>query len=58
VWRPNVEVFERAVTDRGIELTWQMFPGQHESEYWIEHVPDYVRFYAEALRSDDTGLQL
>jgi len=30
---------------------WHLFPGPHEAEYWIEHVPDYLRYYASALKS-------
>jgi enterochelin esterase-like enzyme len=57
VWRPNIEAFRSVVERRGLRVRWHVFPGQHESEYWIEHVPDYLRFYAEALRGSD-GLGL
>ncbi len=30
---------------------WHIYPGPHEAEYWIEHVPDYLHFYGGALRT-------
>ena len=38
-----------ALVDEGLHVTWREFPGPHEAEYWIEHVPDYLRFYSSAL---------
>jgi enterochelin esterase-like enzyme len=35
--------------DRGIEHDFHIFVGQHASEYWQEHVLDYIRFYGHAL---------
>jgi enterochelin esterase-like enzyme len=35
----------------GLHVEWHLFPGPHEAEYWIEHVPDYLRFYSAALGS-------
>jgi enterochelin esterase-like enzyme len=51
VWLPNIEVVHTALADRGLSVTWHNFPGPHEAEYWIEHVPEYLRFYGAALRT-------
>jgi enterochelin esterase-like enzyme len=50
VWLPNIKAVHDALVDRGLEPSWNTFPGPHEAEYWIEHIPDYLRFYSEALR--------
>ncbi|MBV9171478.1 MAG: prolyl oligopeptidase family serine peptidase [Chloroflexi bacterium] len=49
VWLPNIEAVHQALTDQGLKHEWHIFSGTHEAEYWIEHVPDYLRFYGAAL---------
>jgi enterochelin esterase-like enzyme len=49
VWLPNIKAVRDALVDRGVQPSWNNFPGPHEAEYWIEHVPDYLRFYTSAL---------
>ncbi len=49
VWLPNVEAVRQTLLTEGLHVDWHEFPGPHEAVYWIEHVPDYLRFYAEAL---------
>jgi enterochelin esterase-like enzyme len=51
VWLPNIKAVRDALVDRGLHPNWHNFPGPHEAEYWIEHVPDYLRFYGAALRT-------
>jgi enterochelin esterase-like enzyme len=51
VWLPNIEAVHATLVDEGLHPIWHVFPGPHEAEYWIEHVPDYLRFYGSALRS-------
>lgn len=51
VWLPNIEAVRDAIADRGLHLSWNNFPGPHEAEYWIEHVPDYLRWYGQNLRT-------
>ena len=52
-WRPNVEELHVALLNSGLSVNWHVFPGTHEAEYWIDHVPDYVRFYSANLQSAD-----
>jgi enterochelin esterase-like enzyme len=51
IWLPNIEAVHDALVDQGLHAMWHVFPGEHEAEYWIEHVPDYLHFYGAALRS-------
>jgi enterochelin esterase-like enzyme len=51
VWLPNIEAVHDALVENGLHPAWHVFPGPHEAEYWIEHVPDYMHFYAAALRT-------
>jgi enterochelin esterase-like enzyme len=50
-WRPNIEELRDALLAAHLNLTYRVFPGTHEAEYWIDHVPDYLRFYSESLRA-------
>jgi enterochelin esterase-like enzyme len=49
VWLPNIEAVHTALIGEGVHVDWHVFPGPHEAIYWIDHVPDYLRFYSEAL---------
>jgi enterochelin esterase-like enzyme len=51
VWLPNIEAVHTAIIDEGLQADWHVFEGPHEAEYWIEHVPDYLRFYGAALQT-------
>src|SRR5579859_230764 len=51
IWLPNIEAVHTALVDEGLHPVWHVFPGPHEAEYWIEHVPDYLRFYGGALKT-------
>jgi enterochelin esterase-like enzyme len=48
-WRPNIEELRHALVAAHLAVVWNVFPGTHEAEYWIDHVPDYLRFYSDAL---------
>jgi enterochelin esterase-like enzyme len=50
IWLPNIEAVHQALVEHGLHPMWHVFPGPHEAEYWIEHVPDYLHFYGGALR--------
>jgi enterochelin esterase-like enzyme len=49
-WRPNIEELRTTMLDTGLNLTYRVFYGTHEADYWIEHVPDYLAFYSDMLR--------
>ncbi len=49
-WKYNIDQFRRAMDGVGMPYTWRVFPGTHEDTYWTGHVPDYLRFYSQALR--------
>ena len=48
-WLPNIEALHTVLVNEGLHVEWHEFPGPHEAAYWIDHVPDYLRFYNDAL---------
>jgi enterochelin esterase-like enzyme len=50
-WKPNIEELRTALVSANLNLTYREFSGTHEAEYWIAHVPDYLRFYSDNLRA-------
>jgi enterochelin esterase-like enzyme len=55
VWLPNITILRDTILARGLQLTWRVYTGPHEADYWIEHVPDYLRFYGGVLSTKSTG---
>jgi enterochelin esterase-like enzyme len=51
-WLPNIDALHSALVTDGLQVEWHEFPGPHEAEYWIDHVPDYLRFYSGALQQN------
>jgi enterochelin esterase-like enzyme len=49
-WRPNIDLLDRVLLSLGLQVQYSVFSGTHEAEYWIAHVPDYLRFYSDHLR--------
>lgn len=43
--------FATALRAGGADLTFHVWPGQHEGDYWRSHMKTYLRFYADALAS-------
>ena len=48
-WRDRAEELHRILSARGIDHTWQVYPGVHDWYYWHEHTVDYLRFYGNSL---------
>jgi enterochelin esterase-like enzyme len=48
-WRPNVELLHQRMLRRGITHRFEILPGEHAAEYWIDNVNHYLTFYASAL---------
>ena len=44
-WIFRVEQLHQVLLERGIEHQFNIWPGDHTGEYWLEHIPDYLRFY-------------
>jgi len=36
-----------------VDVRWQPAPGEHGRPYWSTHLPDYLRFYSDALDARD-----
>jgi enterochelin esterase-like enzyme len=43
--------FVSALGNGGADLTAHVWPGGHDGAYWDAHMPEYLRFYADALRA-------
>jgi enterochelin esterase-like enzyme len=50
-WLPNIDALRTALVSDGLHVEWHEFSGPHEAGYWIDHVPDYLRFYSGALHA-------
>jgi hypothetical protein len=48
-WRPNVELLHQRMLSRGISHRFEVLPGEHEAEYWIDNVDHYLAFYSSAF---------
>jgi S-formylglutathione hydrolase FrmB len=49
-FRPGIDAFAEALETAGAPITFRIWPGEHEGEYWRSHWAQYMRFYARALR--------
>jgi enterochelin esterase-like enzyme len=50
-WLPHVLVLHQTLVARGIPHRWELLPGTHLYTYWTLHMPDYLRYYSDALAS-------
>ena len=48
-WIFRADVLHNTLLERGIEHQWHVWEGDHIGEYWMEHIPDYLRFYSWAF---------
>jgi S-formylglutathione hydrolase FrmB len=48
-FRPGDDAFTAGLRAGGVRLRAHTWPGGHDGDYWSEHWPDYIRFYARAL---------
>jgi S-formylglutathione hydrolase FrmB len=49
-WLPRTRLFHELLVSRGVEHVWLARPGDHVTEYWVAHVPEYLRWYDAQLR--------
>jgi enterochelin esterase-like enzyme len=57
-WLGRIELLHETLDRRGVAHTWQVWEGDHESEYWTAHVADYLAFYSQTLAGEKpSGLQ-
>lgn len=50
-WRQNVELLHERMVARAIPHRFDVLPGEHAAEYWIENVDRYLAFYSAAFPS-------
>lgn len=48
-FRPADAAFVALVRDRGVRVTYHVWPGAHTASYWHAHTAAYLGFYASAL---------
>jgi enterochelin esterase-like enzyme/uncharacterized membrane protein len=48
-WLPRTEQLHEVLEARGVDHQFNVFPGGHDGDYWSSHIPDYLRFYDQAL---------
>jgi enterochelin esterase-like enzyme len=54
-WQPRVETLHATLEAREVPHEFHEWPGSHDGDYWQPHVPDYLRYYGQALRGRTTG---
>ena len=47
------EALARSLRRRGADVRWNPAEGEHARPYWAAHLPDYLRFYSDALGAND-----
>ncbi len=55
-WRENVEAVRDAMWVHGVPFEWHEYSGTHESDYWMAHVPEYLRFYTRSVMGEPPAL--
>jgi len=51
-WLGRIELLHDTLDRRGVAHTWQVWEGDHESEYWTAHVADYLAYYSQTLAGE------
>ncbi|HEY7063013.1 MAG TPA: alpha/beta hydrolase-fold protein [Chloroflexota bacterium] len=51
-WLPRIELLHKTLDDRDVPHAWHVWEGDHESEYWTAHVPDYLSYYSQVLAGE------
>jgi putative tributyrin esterase len=57
-WRPNAEVLHQRMVSRGIAHRFEVMPGEHAAEYWIDNVDHYLAFYSAALAASSQLIEI
>ena len=54
---PSQQIFSSRLTSNGIPHTYVVHPvGEHNNDYWIEHVDEYLTFYGETWERQYSNL--
>lgn len=48
--RQNLQTMATTLEQHGVDVEVHVSPGKHDRSYWRSRTPDYLRFYAAALR--------
>ncbi len=55
---PNLDLMHERLNQRGIEHTYVVQPGEHNNQYWSQHVLEYLQFYAESWQEGSASIAL
>jgi enterochelin esterase-like enzyme len=50
-WLARATLLHNQMTARGLQHTWQVWRGGHESAYWADHLDEYLSHYGNAFRA-------
>jgi enterochelin esterase-like enzyme len=53
-WRMGVERLRQALEAQGAPLEYRVLEGEHQSWYWVNYLPEFLRFYSRALSAVGT----
>jgi enterochelin esterase-like enzyme len=48
-WRPAAEQLASAMKAKQAPVEFRVLEGEHEGWYWLEYLPEYLRFYSDEL---------
>ena len=51
-WRDRDDELRQIFEENGWPLVYEVYRGEHNSEYWYSHIPDYLAFYSENLSDE------
>ena len=46
--RPPDALLARELRARGADVSFHVWPGDHDGDYWDKHFDEYLNFYVEA----------
>jgi poly-gamma-glutamate synthesis protein (capsule biosynthesis protein) len=49
---PNLDLMHGRLNQRGIEHAYVVQPGEHNNQYWSQHVLEYLQFYGQSWQED------
>jgi enterochelin esterase-like enzyme len=51
-WFDRVEILDEVLGLRNLDYNLNVFPGDHDGDYWAAHIADYLRFYDQGLNPE------
>jgi len=51
-WAARAIQFHQLLVEEGVAHTWNLWPGEHNANYWSSHTEDYLKFYSNSFAGD------